>query len=89
VLNRLLYDPDARRPILIAEEYYRRFVHAGGSEIRPPGTSPPMLTAFNAMVLLPGPYAACSPEAGLREERSSFRRITTNGGNGPVPALWP
>jgi hypothetical protein len=66
VLNRYLYDPASTRPILIAEDYYRRFIHAGESGPRPAGTSPPMITAFDAIVLLPGPYAACSPEAALR-----------------------
>ena len=62
-LNRYLYDPAEWRPMLIDEQYYRHFIHAGGSGVRPAGTSPAMITAYDAIVLLPGPYAACSPEA--------------------------
>jgi 4-amino-4-deoxy-L-arabinose transferase-like glycosyltransferase len=66
LLNRYLYDPAEWRPVLIDEEYYRRFIHAGGSGVRPAGTSPALVTVYDTIVLLPGPYAACSPEAALR-----------------------
>lgn len=69
-LNRYLYDPAEWRPVLIDEEYYRRFIHAGGAGVRPAGTSPALITVFDTIVLLPGPYAACSPEAGSRVTQS-------------------
>ncbi|MQA29157.1 MAG: hypothetical protein GEU82_04855 [Luteitalea sp.] len=70
VLNRYLYDPDEWRPVLIGEENYRQFIHRGGSGVRPAGATPAMITAFDVIVLLPGPYAACSPEAPLHVTRS-------------------
>jgi 4-amino-4-deoxy-L-arabinose transferase-like glycosyltransferase len=83
-LNRYLYDPASWRPILIAEDYYRRFIHADESGARPAGTSPPMMTAFNAIVLLPGPYAACSPEAALRALGSTRQTKPDEAGRGSV-----
>jgi 4-amino-4-deoxy-L-arabinose transferase-like glycosyltransferase len=74
-LNRYLYNPASPRPVLIAEDYYRRFIHAGETGVRPAGISPPMMTAYDAIVLLPGPYAACSPEAALRATGSALRRV--------------
>jgi 4-amino-4-deoxy-L-arabinose transferase-like glycosyltransferase len=68
-LNRYLYDPAQWRPVLIDEQYYRQFTRAEGSGMRAVGTSPAMITAFDAIVLLPGPYAVCSPEAPLRDLR--------------------
>jgi 4-amino-4-deoxy-L-arabinose transferase-like glycosyltransferase len=66
-LNRYLYNPAEWRPVLIDEQYYQRFTRADGSAMRTAGTSPAMITAYDAIVLLPGPYAACSPEAPLRD----------------------
>jgi 4-amino-4-deoxy-L-arabinose transferase-like glycosyltransferase len=71
-LKQYLYDPAASRPVLIAEDYYRRFINAGGST-PPADPSPAIFTVQEWFVLLPGPYAACSPEAALRHRGGHAR----------------
>jgi 4-amino-4-deoxy-L-arabinose transferase-like glycosyltransferase len=65
---RALSDPAAPRPILIGDATWRsvqalRATPAGVDA----GSSPPMIPFLNTLLLLPGPFAACSPEASLRD----------------------
>lgn len=68
VIDRYLLDPAAARPVLISDAAWRRYqmrrAQAGGTAL-----SPPMVPFLNSLLLLPGPYATCSPEARLLTPR--------------------
>jgi 4-amino-4-deoxy-L-arabinose transferase-like glycosyltransferase len=67
-IDRSLQDPVSPRPVLMSDRVWREYVaqrqQAGGVPL-----SPPMLSFLNTVLLLPGPYAACSSEAVLRTSR--------------------
>lgn len=60
--NSYLNDPSQYRPILIWEKHYDQLVHpSNGSSATAPANSPPMATfAGDMLLLLPGPFSACS-----------------------------
>jgi 4-amino-4-deoxy-L-arabinose transferase-like glycosyltransferase len=69
-LQRYLYDPEALRPILIWEPTYQDFWHRSdmGEKLARDRTLSPSMIVFedianNLFLLLPGPYAVCSPES--------------------------
>jgi hypothetical protein len=69
-LQRYLYDPEELRPILVWEPTYQDFWHRPDTAeklARDHTRSPSMIVfediANNLFLLLPGPYAACSPES--------------------------
>jgi 4-amino-4-deoxy-L-arabinose transferase-like glycosyltransferase len=65
---RALSDPAAPRPILIGDTTWRSFQSAAPSPASGgANSSPPMIPFLNTLLLLPGPFAACSPEASLRD----------------------
>jgi hypothetical protein len=67
-IERSLTDAGAARPILIADSVWRQFSDAKRAAGAPESvTAPPMLSFLNTTLLLPGPYAACSSEAELRQ----------------------
>jgi 4-amino-4-deoxy-L-arabinose transferase-like glycosyltransferase len=63
-LDRYLNNPSASRPILIYEPHYQAFARireaAGGRT-----ASPAMMRMPDSLLLLPGPYAACSTEGSV------------------------
>jgi len=66
-LERYLYDPEELRPILVWEPTYQDFWHRsdrGEKLARDHTPSPSMIVFGDIVLLLPGPYAACSPEPG-------------------------
>jgi hypothetical protein len=73
-MSRYLHDPAQPRPILLKDSIYQDYVRYADSSqdpAAPPRASSPPLMAFgNALLLLPGPYSACSAEvAGLNAMR--------------------
>jgi 4-amino-4-deoxy-L-arabinose transferase-like glycosyltransferase len=58
-IGRLLEDPAQWKPALVWDATYREFMNVQAS--RPP--SPPMVALPDVVLLLPGPYAACAPDA--------------------------
>jgi hypothetical protein len=67
-LDQLLRDPNAARPALVGDSTWRAFKqHARETGEDSTGIlAPPMVGFLNTVLLLPGPYAACSSEAALR-----------------------
>ena len=70
-LDQLLRDPNAARPALVGFSTWRAYQqHAReAGETSPSILAPPMVGFLNTVLLLPGPYAACSSEAVLRAPR--------------------
>jgi hypothetical protein len=64
-LDRNLHDAGQLRPSLVQENRYRDYLH-GPEASRFSGPSPPMISMFEYVLLLPGPYSSCSNEAALR-----------------------
>lgn len=65
VLDRILHDPGAMRPSLVQEQRYRSYLSGPDAARFNRGVSPPMIGLLEYVLLLPGPYGACSPEASL------------------------
>lgn len=64
-LDPMLHDPAVMRPSLIMERRYRDYL-AGPEAVRFTATrSTPNMDMIGHTLLLPGPYAACSPEGAL------------------------
>lgn len=64
-----LQDPAQVRPVLISSNVWREYaakLQSAPSTSEAPALSPPMVTFLNSVLLLPGPYAACSSEAPVR-----------------------
>jgi hypothetical protein len=59
-LAEYLYDPNEQRPSLVLDSVYQDFLHEPGSPAA--GQLPPMVSFGDVVLLLPGPYAACSSE---------------------------
>jgi hypothetical protein len=55
----------------MSDATWREYVSQRRHEWQPgdPALSPPMVSFLNTVLLLPGPYAACSSEAPLRSPR--------------------
>ena len=68
-IERYLHDPASPRPVLIDDKVWRDYVAERRDPAADPALSPPMVTFLNSVLLLPGPYAACSSEAALRTSR--------------------
>lgn len=65
-IERYLYDPAAARPLLLSDQVWRDWVRAHPERVSPAAGGPPMIGFLDSVLLLPGPYAVCSPEARLR-----------------------
>jgi len=69
ILDRNLHDPASFRPSLVQEDRYREYLHGPEGARFLGGPSPPMIAIrpapLNYLLLLPGPYRACSSEAAL------------------------
>jgi hypothetical protein len=59
----MLHDPAAMRPSLVMERRYSDYLTGAESARFPRARSAPIMTLLEYSLLLPGPYAACSPEA--------------------------
>jgi hypothetical protein len=69
-LERTLHDSASLRPSLVNDVRYREYL-SGPEGAKLAGTvSPPMISLFEYVLLLPGPYAVCSPEASLHASAS-------------------
>lgn len=66
ILDRNLHDPSGLRPSLVQEDRYRDYLHGPDAARFSGGPSPPMISMFEYVLLLPGPYSSCSNEAVLR-----------------------
>jgi hypothetical protein len=66
VLDRNLHDPGGLRPSLVQEDRYRAYLHGPDAARFSGGPSPPMISMFEYVLLLPGPYSRCSSEAALQ-----------------------
>jgi hypothetical protein len=62
LLHARLHDAAQQRPIVIGDRWYQEYRQRTGEE------SAPMISFGNVLLLMPGPYAACSPQhaAGIR-----------------------
>jgi hypothetical protein len=69
ILARNLHDPTSLRPSLVQEERYRDYLHGPQAARFTEGPSAPMISMFEYVLLLPGPYSVCSPEAALQAPR--------------------
>jgi 4-amino-4-deoxy-L-arabinose transferase-like glycosyltransferase len=70
---RNLNDPAAYRPSLVQESRYREYLHGPYADRFAVTPSPPMIgirpgPPLEYLLILPGPYGACSPEAALRAQ---------------------
>jgi hypothetical protein len=67
-VGQAILDASRPRPVLMSSAVWREFDERMRETRQPGGTalSPPMLTFLNSVLLLPGPYAACSSEAPVR-----------------------
>ena len=68
-IDRYLGDPASPRPVLIDDRVWRDYVAQRRDVAGAAALSPPMVLFLNSVLLLPGPYAACSSEAALRTPR--------------------
>jgi 4-amino-4-deoxy-L-arabinose transferase-like glycosyltransferase len=66
ILDRNLHDAAALRPSLVQEDRYRDYLHGPEASRFTGGPSPPMISMFEYVLLLPGPYSRCSTEARLQ-----------------------
>jgi len=66
ILERNLHDPGGLRPSLVQENRYRDYMHGPDAPRFSGGPSPPMISMFVYVLLLPGPYSSCSNEAVLQ-----------------------
>jgi hypothetical protein len=65
-IERYLDDPASPRPVLIDDKVWREYAAQRHDATGNAALSPPMVSFLNSVLLLPGPYAACSSEAALR-----------------------
>lgn len=66
-IARHLYDPAALRPLLLSDAVWEEWLRSRGGRLAlPGGVAPPIVTFLDTVLLLPGPFAACSPESRLR-----------------------
>ena len=68
IFEKYLNDPQEAKPILVWDHHYQDLMRQGadsGSADRARTASPPMVTFNDMLLLLPGPYAACSSEASV------------------------
>ncbi len=66
-IDRHLYDPAALRPLLLSDAVWQAWLRSRGGRLAlPGGVAPPMVPFLDTVLLLPGPFAECSPESRLR-----------------------
>lgn len=66
-IERHLYDPSALRPLLLSDSVWQEWLRSRGGRLAlPGGVAPPLVPFLDTVLLLPGPFAACSPESKLR-----------------------
>ena len=66
-IERHLYDPTALRPLLLSDAVWEEWLRSRGGRLAlPGGVAPPLVPFLDAVLLLPGPFAECSPESRLR-----------------------
>ena len=66
-IARHLYDPAAPRPVLLSEAVWDAWLRSRGGRLAlPGGVAPPLVPFLDTVLLLPGPFAVCSPESRLR-----------------------
>ena len=66
-IERHLYDPASLRPVLLSDAVWEEWLRSRGGRLAlPGGMAPPMVPFLDSVLLLPGPFAACSPESRLR-----------------------
>ena len=65
-IDRYLHEPGAQRPLLISDAVFEAYRKAREASGLPRDPSPPLVTSINTLLLLPGPFGVCSPEASLR-----------------------
>jgi 4-amino-4-deoxy-L-arabinose transferase-like glycosyltransferase len=65
MLDRTLHDPSSWRPSLVQEDRYHEYLRGPAAGRFTQGPSPPMISMLEYVLLLPGPYGVCSPEAAL------------------------
>jgi hypothetical protein len=63
-LAQYLYSPGEMRPSLVLDSVYQDFIHSPESPLQNGRALPPMVSFGDVVLLLPGPYAVCSSEAG-------------------------
>jgi len=68
-IDRYLRDPASPRPVLIDDKVWRDYVAERRDLAGDTAVAPPMVSFLNSVLLLPGPFAACSSEAALRTSR--------------------
>ena len=66
-IDRHLYDPTALRPLLLSDAVWQEWLRSRGGRLAlSGGVAPPMVPFLDTVLLLPGPFAECSPESRLR-----------------------
>jgi 4-amino-4-deoxy-L-arabinose transferase-like glycosyltransferase len=69
-IERHLYDPASARPLLLSDAVWQEWLRAHGGRLALPGAvAPPIVPFLDTVLLLPGPYAACSQESRLLTPR--------------------
>ena len=64
-IDRYLHEPGAQRPLLISDAVFEAYRKAREASGLPRDPSPPLVTSINTLLLLPGPFGVCSPEASI------------------------
>ena len=64
-IDKYLHEPGAQRPLLISDAVFEAYRKAREASGLPRDSSPPLVTSINTLLLLPGPFGVCSPEASL------------------------
>src|SRR5205085_625976 len=64
-LDQTLHDPASLRPSLVQETRYRQYLEGPLGSRFARSVSPPMISMLGYQLLLPGPFAVCSPEAAI------------------------
>lgn len=65
-IERHLSDAAAARPLLLSDAVWREWLRAHRGDAGGSAPAPPMIGFLNTVLLLPGDYASCSPEARLQ-----------------------
>jgi 4-amino-4-deoxy-L-arabinose transferase-like glycosyltransferase len=65
-IDRHLTDPAAARPLLLSDKVWQEWLRTRRGATAQGSPAPPMIGFLNTVLLLPGEFAICSPEARLR-----------------------
>ena len=63
-ISRAVNEPDQAWPMLVQDRRYQQYLESS-VRLHPAAPTPPVATFFDWVVVLPGPYRACSSEASL------------------------